>query len=202
MRDVRSAGRGDAPVWQVRGQVRHTTVSRGDRSGPSRCRHRVARGAGQSRRPAPRFSGGKGWGLNGNDVVEDMGPTGISRLQPLGRLCRRRQTPSTSGWMLVASGAHDCVPGRRAARRCPRGFIQTSGVDEETDIEYLRQLCVGMPGPAFWAALCRRPHAGLRHDRGGSRPDRRQVPPDLGAQTRTPASARSSPWKRCSPPRW
>ena len=24
-----------------------------------------------------RFSGGKGWGLNGNDVVEDMGPTGV-----------------------------------------------------------------------------------------------------------------------------
>ena len=24
-----------------------------------------------------RFSGGKGWGLNGNDVVEDMGSSGI-----------------------------------------------------------------------------------------------------------------------------
>ena len=24
-----------------------------------------------------RFSGGKGWGLNGNDVVEDLGSTGI-----------------------------------------------------------------------------------------------------------------------------
>ena len=24
-----------------------------------------------------RFSGGKGWGLNGNDVVEDIGSTGI-----------------------------------------------------------------------------------------------------------------------------
>ena len=24
-----------------------------------------------------RFSGGKGWGLNGNDVVEEMGSTGI-----------------------------------------------------------------------------------------------------------------------------
>ena len=24
-----------------------------------------------------RFSGGRGWGLNGNDVVDDMGPTGI-----------------------------------------------------------------------------------------------------------------------------
>ena len=24
-----------------------------------------------------RFSGGKGWGLNGNDVVEDMGLTGM-----------------------------------------------------------------------------------------------------------------------------
>jgi acetyl-CoA acetyltransferase len=38
----------------------------------------------------------------------------------------------------------------------PKGFIQTSGVEEKTDPEFLRQTCVGMPGPAFWALLCRR----------------------------------------------
>jgi acetyl-CoA acetyltransferase len=37
----------------------------------------------------------------------------------------------------------------------PKGFIQTSGVEETTDPEFLRQRCVGMPGPAFWALLCR-----------------------------------------------
>ncbi|UCE87252.1 MAG: transporter, partial [Deltaproteobacteria bacterium] len=39
--------------------------------------------------------------------------------------------------------------------KMPKGFIQTSGVEEETDPEYLRQRCIGMPGPAFWALLCR-----------------------------------------------
>jgi acetyl-CoA acetyltransferase len=59
------------------------------------------------------------------------------------------------GWNLVASGQHDCVL-VMGGEKMPKGFIQTSGVDETTDLEYVRQLCVGMPGPAFWAALCRR----------------------------------------------
>ena len=37
----------------------------------------------------------------------------------------------------------------------PKGFIQTSGLDDETDPEYLRQRCVGLPGPGFWALLTR-----------------------------------------------
>ena len=39
--------------------------------------------------------------------------------------------------------------------KMPKGFIQTSGVEEDTDPEFLRQRCVGMPGPSFWALLCR-----------------------------------------------
>jgi acetyl-CoA acetyltransferase len=38
----------------------------------------------------------------------------------------------------------------------PKGFIQTSGVEETTDPEYLRQVCIGVPGPTFWAFMCRR----------------------------------------------
>ncbi len=101
-----------------------------------------------------RFSGGKGWGLNGNDVVEDMGPTGIP-VYNLSAGCAAGGNAFNIGWTLVASGLHDCVL-VVGGEKMPKGFIQTSGVDEETDIEYLRQLCVGMPGPAFWAALCRR----------------------------------------------
>lgn len=101
-----------------------------------------------------RFSGGKGWGLNGNDVVEDFGRTGIP-VYNLSAGCAAGGNAFNIGWMLVASGAHDCVL-VVGGEKMPKGFIQTSGVDEETDIEYLRQLCVGMPGPAFWAALCRR----------------------------------------------
>ena len=59
------------------------------------------------------------------------------------------------GWTLVASGAHDLVL-VVGGEKMPKGFIQTSGVEEATDPEYLRQRCVGMPGPAFWAVLCRR----------------------------------------------
>lgn len=101
-----------------------------------------------------RFSGGKGWGLNGNDVVEDMGATGIP-VYNLSAGCAAGGNAFNVGWSLVASGQHDLVL-VVGGEKMPKGFIQTSGVDEETDLEYVRQLCVGMPGPAFWAALCRR----------------------------------------------
>jgi acetyl-CoA acetyltransferase len=101
-----------------------------------------------------RFSGGKGWGLNGNDVVEEMGATGIP-VYNLSAGCAAGGNAFNVGWTLVASGLHDCVL-VVGGEKMPKGFIQTSGVDEATDLEHLRQLCVGMPGPAFWAALCRR----------------------------------------------
>jgi len=101
-----------------------------------------------------RFSGGKGWGLNGNDVVEDMGASGIP-VYNLSAGCAAGGNAFDVGWTLVASGRHDLVL-VVGGEKMPKGFIQTSGVEEATDPEHLRQLCVGMPGPAFWAALCRR----------------------------------------------
>ncbi|MBW2241907.1 MAG: transporter [Deltaproteobacteria bacterium] len=101
-----------------------------------------------------RFSGGKGWGLNGNDVVEEMGSTGIP-VYNLSAGCAAGGNAFNIGWLLVASGAHDCVL-VVGGEKMPKGFIQTSGLEEDTDPEHLRQLCVGMPGPTFWAALCRR----------------------------------------------
>jgi acetyl-CoA acetyltransferase len=101
-----------------------------------------------------RFSGGKGWGLNGNDVVEEMGAHGLP-VYNLSAGCAAGGNALNVGWMLVASGAHDLVL-VVGGEKMPKGFIQTSGVEDATDPEYLRQRCVGMPGPAFWAALCRR----------------------------------------------
>jgi acetyl-CoA acetyltransferase len=101
-----------------------------------------------------RFSGGKGWGLNGNDIVEEMGSSGIP-VYNLSAGCAAGGNAFNIGWNLVASGQHDCVL-VMGGEKMPKGFIQTSGVEETTDLEYVRQLCVGMPGPAFWAALCRR----------------------------------------------
>ena len=100
-----------------------------------------------------RFSGGKGWGLNGNDVVEEMGATGIP-VYNLSAGCAAGGNAFNIGTTLVASGQHDVVL-VVGGEKMPKGFIQTSGVDDVHDPEYLRQRCVGLPGPAFWAMLCR-----------------------------------------------
>ncbi len=101
-----------------------------------------------------RFSGGKGWGLNGNDVVEEMGSTGVP-VYNLSAGCAAGGNAFNVGYSLVAGGVYDVVL-VVGGERMPKGFIQTSGVQETTDPEYVRQLCVGMPGPAFWAMLCQR----------------------------------------------
>jgi acetyl-CoA acetyltransferase len=101
-----------------------------------------------------RFSGGRGWGLNGNDVVDDMGATGIP-VYNLSAGCAAGGNAFNIGTMLVASGQHDMVL-VVGGEKMPKGFIQTSGVEEATDPEYLRQVCIGVPGPTFWAFMCRR----------------------------------------------
>jgi acetyl-CoA acetyltransferase len=100
-----------------------------------------------------RFSGGRGWGLNGNDIVEEMGSTGVP-VYNLSAGCAAGANAFNVGYMLVAGGMHDMVL-VVGGEKMPKGFIQTSGVEEATDPEYLRQICVGMPGPAFWAVMCR-----------------------------------------------
>jgi len=101
-----------------------------------------------------RFSGGKGWGLNGNDVVEEMGSTGIP-VYNLSAGCAAGGNAFNIGYSLVAGGFHDVVL-VVGGEKMPKGFIQTSGVEDASDPEFLRQRCVGMPGPAFWAQLTRR----------------------------------------------
>ena len=101
-----------------------------------------------------RFSGGKGWGLNGNDVVEDLGSTGIP-VYNLSAGCAAGGNAFNVGYSLVAGGIYDMmlVVGGEVM---PKGMIQTSGVEEATDPEFLRQRCIGMPGPSFWSTLARR----------------------------------------------
>lgn len=140
-----------------------------DRSVTELCRHAVAAALGDAgvswrdieavAAASSRFSGGKGWGLNGNDVVEDMGSTGIP-VYNMSAGCAAGGNAFNVGHALVAGGMHDMVL-VVGGEKMPKGFIQTSGIEEETDPEYLRQTCVGMPGPAFWALLCRRRMAQL-----------------------------------------
>lgn len=101
-----------------------------------------------------RFSGGKGWGLNGNDVVEDLGSTGIP-VYNLSAGCAAGGNAFNVGYSLVAGGVYDMmlVVGGEVM---PKGMIQTSGVEEASDPEFLRQRCIGMPGPSFWSTLARR----------------------------------------------
>jgi acetyl-CoA acetyltransferase len=101
-----------------------------------------------------RFSGGKGWGLNGNDVVEDLGSTGIP-VYNLSAGCAAGGNAFNIGYSLVAGGIHDMVL-VVGGEVMPKGMIQTSGVEEATDPEFLRQRCIGMPGPSFWSTLARR----------------------------------------------
>lgn len=101
-----------------------------------------------------RFSGGKGWGLNGNDVVEDLGASGVP-VYNLSAGCAAGGNAFDIGRTLVGSGLYDIVL-VVGGEKMPRGMIQMSGVQEETDPEYVRQLAVGMPGPSFWALLTRR----------------------------------------------
>jgi len=100
-----------------------------------------------------RFSGGKGWGLNGNDIVEEMGSTGIP-VYNLSAGCAAGANAFNVGYMMVAGGMHDMVL-VVGGEKMPKGFIQTSGVEDEYDPEYLRQVCVGIPGPSFWGVMCR-----------------------------------------------
>jgi acetyl-CoA acetyltransferase len=101
-----------------------------------------------------RFSGGKGWGLNGNDVVEDFGSTGIP-VYNMSAGCAAGGNAFNVGYSMVSGGTYDVmlVVGGEVM---PKGMIQTSGVEEATDPEFLRQRCIGMPGPSFWATLARR----------------------------------------------
>lgn len=100
-----------------------------------------------------RFSGGKGWGLNGNDIVEDMGSTGIP-VYNMSAGCAAGANAFSVGYTMVKSGLHDVVL-VVGGEKMPKGFIQTSGLEDNTDPEYLRQRCVGLPGPGFWALLTR-----------------------------------------------
>ncbi|MFO1467728.1 MAG: hypothetical protein U1F35_15015 [Steroidobacteraceae bacterium] len=136
----------------------------GNKSVTELCRHAVdmaLKDAGVSWRQieavaaaSSRFSGGKGWGLNGNDIVEDIGSTGIP-VYNMSAGCAAGGNAFNVGYSMVAGGVYDIVL-VVGGEVMPKGMIQTSGNEEATDPEFLRQRCIGFPGPSFWAALARR----------------------------------------------
>ena len=122
-----------------------------------------------------------------------MGSTGIP-VYNLSAGCAAGGNAFNVGNMLVASGLHDIVL-VVGGEKMPKGFIQTSGVEDETDPEYLRQRCVGLPGPSFWAMLTRR----RMEEHGTTHEDLADVAVKAhrsASTTRTRASGRSSPARR------
>ena len=112
-----------------------------------------------------RFSGGKGWGLNGNDVVEDMGRTGIP-VYNMSAGCAAGANAFNIGYTLVASGSARRGHGHRR-REDAEGLhpdLRAGGRDRSR--VPAPALHVGLPGPGFWALLTRRQRmAESRHQR-------------------------------------
>lgn len=102
-----------------------------------------------------RFSGGFGWGLNGNEVGIDIGMTGVP-VYNLSAGCAAGGAAFNVAYMLVATGQADMVLAV-AGEKMPRGFLPLSGNEADPlDIQYLQFACAGMTGPSFWAMLTRR----------------------------------------------
>ena len=142
-----------------------------------------------------RFSGGKGWGLNGNDVVEDMGSTGVP-IYNLSAGCAAGANAFNVGHMMVASGAHDVVL-VVGGEKMPKGFIQTSG-PRGRDRPRVPAPALHRPArPGLLGAADPAAHGRVRHHGGGSRPGRGQGPPGGDPQRQRALPATSSRWRTC-----
>lgn len=102
-----------------------------------------------------RFSGGFGWGLNGNEIGIDIGMTGVP-VYNLSAGCAAGGHAFNLAYLLVATGQADVVLAV-AGEKMPRGFLPLSGSEADPlDIQFLQFACAGMTGPSFWAMLTRR----------------------------------------------
>jgi acetyl-CoA acetyltransferase len=101
-----------------------------------------------------RHSGGLGWAVNGNEVASEMGPIGVP-IYNLMAGCAAGAFGFNVGHTLIASGMYDLVL-VIGAEKMPRGFITQVGIEDPNDPAYIEQVCVGRPGPAFWALMTQR----------------------------------------------
>jgi acetyl-CoA acetyltransferase len=102
------------------------------------------------------FSGGMGWGLSGNEIINDFG-SGGGPVYNLSAACATGASAFNVGYMLVASGQYDVVL-VAAGEKMPRGFIARppGAAQDPSDVEFLRWVCVGCPNTAYWALGARR----------------------------------------------
>ena len=104
------------------------------------------------------WSGGMGWGLAGNELIQALGETGIPVVN-VSAACAAGGSAINAAYNMIASGVCD-VALVVAAEKMPKGFIaRTPGglaVNEPSDVDYLRWATIGMPNPAYWALEARR----------------------------------------------
>jgi hypothetical protein len=146
----------------------------GNKSVTELCRHAVDHGAGtpvcpgsRSRPYAPPARGSRAARAGDSTATtwsRIIGSTGIP-VYNMSAGCAAGGNAFNVGYAMVAGGVYDMVL-VVGGEVMPKGMIQTSGVEEVTDPEFLRQRCVGMPGPSFWATLARRRMHEIRHHRG------------------------------------
>jgi acetyl-CoA acetyltransferase len=97
------------------------------------------------------FSGGFGWRLSGNELVQAMGETGIP-VANLSAACAAGGAAFHSAYTMIASGMLD-VAVAFGAEKMPQGFIARppGGSDDPTDVEFLRWATVGATNTVYWA---------------------------------------------------
>ena len=111
-----------------------------------------------------RFEGGMGWGLHGNEILQNTSEAGIPCIN-VGGACAAGGVAFTVAHALVASGQYDCVIAA-GAERMPKGFIARppGGMDAVNDDDYVRWKALGATNPAYWAMEARR----RQHEHGTS----------------------------------
>jgi acetyl-CoA acetyltransferase len=104
------------------------------------------------------FSGGLGWGLAANELMETLGFTGIPAVN-VSAACATGGSAIAAASNMIANGVCD-VALVVAGEKMPTGFIPRTPaglhVKDPGDVDYLRWAAVGMPNTGSWAMLAHR----------------------------------------------
>jgi len=103
-----------------------------------------------------RFSGGMGWGLHANEVLQTIGENGAAAVN-VGGGCAAGGIAVHTAASMIASGELEIVAAL-GAEKMPKGFIpRPPGCpDDISDPDYLRWVAIGATNPAYWAMEARR----------------------------------------------
>jgi acetyl-CoA acetyltransferase len=103
-----------------------------------------------------RFSGGLGWGLAANEILQAVSMNGIPVFN-LSAGCATGASALSVAYHMVADGACD-VAMAISGEKMPKGFIPRppGAADDISDVEYVRWKAIGLANTAYWAMDARR----------------------------------------------